>query len=156
MIEVFSDQPICNQITCKHWQIQKNLWLQILNDNKKITGKKSVMSACKQIWATIIRYNTGSIADGADRRNVRWPVDELIGITSKRCYDFETTQNTYVTINSDDLFTIFKCLEKSGHWIKTFYDKNLGLNFDLLFASPLLTLLSFFDMLRIWKTFHLK
>ena len=34
-----------------------------------------------QIWATIIQYYLGSIADGADRRNLRWPEFLLIGIT---------------------------------------------------------------------------
>ena len=44
----------------------------------------------------------GSIADGADQRNL-WPVDEipLVGITSKQCDDVKMTENTYVTINFD-------------------------------------------------------
>ena len=50
----------------------------------------------------------GSIADGADRRNL-WPVDEIplvgfnltVGITSKQCDNVKTTENTYVTIHFD-------------------------------------------------------
>ena len=104
-----------------------------------------------QIWATIIRYYTGSIADGADWRNLRKLHFQLIifwGAKSVKSTHASTVNSTLNFWRSfDELLTsIWQSLDV---WIFLWiFETNLELNFNPFFFVKM----SIFDE----STFHLK
>ena len=116
-----------------------------VGSNSKTTGLslKSKLNLFKdftilnQIWATIIRYYTGSIADGADWRNLRKLHFQLIifwGAKSVKSTHASTVNSTLNFWRSfDELLTsIWQSLDV---WIFLWiFETNLELNFDPFFC----------------------